>query len=121
MRSTAQLCLKLGQDSGDIIIIITSCLPPSFTHHLFVRAFLLLSSDVHLSLQKWTIIESQTYVADTKLDLLPPPEIAALETLLVNLHQYRVNIDVAIIIRLQQQIKVGVSHRPAREGICKLN
>lgn len=95
--------------------------PSSFCQSL-PASFIWRSPELTLSCkQKWTIIQSQTYVLDTRLDLLPPPEIAALETLLVNLHQYRVNIDVTIIIRLQQQIKVGVSHRPAKEGICKLN
>lgn len=45
-------------------------------------------------------------------NLLPPPEVAPLEPLPIDLGQHRVHVDVTIVVGLQQHFEVGVSHGP---------
>lgn len=54
---------------------------------------------------------------ETSPRLLAPPQVAPLQTLVVDLHQHRVHVNVAVIISLQQQAEVGVPHRPAGADI----
>lgn len=49
-------------------------------------------------------------------DSLSPPQAALSEPFAVGLQQDGVHVDIAIIIRLEQQVEVSVSHRPVRVG-----